>query len=62
MSDLSSIEKRKLERLLVMGSGYVLTFSDRNFSEFFEVHTGIAIDHARYKVRGTSKANRFRAF
>ena len=36
MSDLSSIEKRKLERLLGMGSGYVLNFSDRTFSEFFE--------------------------
>jgi Abortive infection C-terminus len=62
MSDLSSIEKRKLERLLGMGSGYVLKFSDRTFSEFFEEHTGVDIDHARYRVRGTSKANRLRAF
>ena len=62
MSDLSSIEKRKLERLLGMGSGYVLNFSDRTFSEFFEEHTGIDIDHARYRLRGTSKANRLRAF
>jgi hypothetical protein len=62
MSDLSSIEKRKLERLLGMGSGYVLNFSDRTFSEFFEEHAGIDIDSARYKVRGTSKANRLRAF
>jgi hypothetical protein len=29
MATLSSIEKRKLERLLGMGSGYVLDFSDR---------------------------------
>lgn len=62
MSDLSSIEKRKLERLLQMGSGYVLNFSDRTFGEFFEEHTGLDIDHARYKVRGTSKANRLRSF
>ncbi len=39
MSDLSSIEKRKLERLLGMGSGYVLNFSDRTFSEFFRRST-----------------------
>lgn len=62
MSDLSSIERRKLERLLGMGSGYVLNFSDRSFSKFFEEHIGIDIDHARYRVRGTSKANRLRAF
>jgi Abortive infection C-terminus len=62
MSDLSSIDRRKLESLLRMGSGYVLNFSDRTFSEFFEEHTGIDIDHARYRVRGTSKANRLRAF
>jgi hypothetical protein len=62
MSDLSSIEKRKLERLFNMSSGYVLNFSDRTFSEFFEEHTGIDVDHIRFKERGTSKANRLRAF
>jgi hypothetical protein len=39
MADLSSIERRKLERLLRMGGGYVLDFSDRTFREFFEEHT-----------------------
>ena len=34
MSDLAAIEKRKLERLLGMGSGYVLDFSNRTFQEF----------------------------
>ena len=62
MSNLSSIEKRKLERLFGMSSGYVLNFSDRTFGEFFEEHMGLEIDHDRYKVRGTSKANRLRAF
>ena len=62
MSDLSSIEKRKLERLLQMGTGYVLNFSDRTFGEFFEGHTGLDIDHVRYKAGGTSKANRLRSF
>lgn len=40
MADISSIERRKLERLFRMGSGYVLGFSDRTFSEFFEEHIG----------------------
>jgi len=39
MSDLTSIERRKLERLLCMGGGYVLNFSDRTFREFFEEHS-----------------------
>lgn len=35
MSDLTAFEGRKLEKLLGMGSGYVLNFSDRTYSEFF---------------------------
>jgi len=35
MSDLSNLEKRKLERDLGMSSGYVLDFSNRTFDEFF---------------------------
>jgi len=62
MSDLASIERRKLERLFRMGGGYVLDFSDRTFSEFFEEHTRIDIDAAAYRERGTSKANRIRCF
>lgn len=62
MADLSSIERRKLERLLRMGGGYVLDFSDRTFSEFFEEHTRRDIDAAIYRERGTSKANRLRGF
>jgi hypothetical protein len=62
MADLSSIERRKLERLFRMGSGYVLDFSDRTFSEFFEEHTRRDIDATVYRERGTSKANRLRGF
>ena len=62
MATLSSIEKRKLERLLGMGGGYVLNFSDRTFSMFFEEHTGLDIDDRRYRGSGTSKANRMRGF
>jgi Abortive infection C-terminus len=62
MSDITSIEKRKLERLFCMGGGYVLNFTDRTFGEFFDEHTRIDIDAAAYQERGTSKANRLRAF
>ena len=62
MADLSSIERRKLELLLRMGGGYVLNFSDRTFSEFFEEHTRHDIDATVYRERGSSKANRLRGF
>ena len=62
MADISSIERRKLERLFRMGGGYVLDFTDRTFSEFFEEHTRRDIDTAIYRDRGTSKANRLRGF
>ena len=62
MADISSIERRKLERLFRMSGGYVLDFSDRTFSEFFEEHTRRDIDAAIYRDRGTSKANRLRGF
>lgn len=61
MSDLSGSERRKLEKLLGMGSGYVLNFSDRTYGEFFDEYR-VAIDAERYKARGTSKANRMRTF
>lgn len=62
MSNLSSTEKRKIEKLFEMGSGYVLNFSDRTFQEFISENTGIDIDDSKYKYEGRSKANRLRAF
>ncbi|VWC29491.1 hypothetical protein [Burkholderia diffusa] len=64
MATLSSIEQRKLERLLGMGLGYVLDFSDRTFSLFFEEHTSIDINDAKYRANRSSgsKANRMRGF
>lgn len=56
MSDLTGSERRKLEKLLGMGGGYVLNFSDRTFGDFFDEYR-VEIDSERYKVRGTSKAN-----
>lgn len=62
MSDLSAIEKRKLERMLQMGSGYVLNFSNRTFSEFFLDELGIDIYDSKYDYGSGSKANRMRPF
>ena len=62
MSDLTNIEKRKLERALGMGSGYVLNFSNRTFAEFFFDGFGIDIYDAKYDYGSGSKANWMRAF
>ena len=62
MSDLTSLEKRKLEQVLGMGSGYVLDFSDRTFAEFVHESTGRNIDEATYYENGSSKAKRLRTF
>lgn len=63
MSDLSSIEKLKLEKFFGMGGGYVLNFSDRTFQEFILENTGIDIYEDKYNNYASgSKANRLRAF
>jgi hypothetical protein len=62
MSDLTSIEKLKLERLLEMGSGYVLDFYNKTFQEFILENVNIDIDNDKYFYKGSSKANRLRAF
>ncbi len=59
MSDLTGSDRRALEKLFGMSSGYVLNFSDRTFGDFFDEHR-LRIDDERYKARGTSKANRLR--
>ena len=62
MSDLSNLEKRRLEKLLGMESGYVLDFSNRTFAEFIFDSTGLRIYDARYNYASNSKANRLRRF
>jgi hypothetical protein len=62
MSDLTNIEKRKLERLLDMGGGYVLDFSNRTFQEFVTDTIGRNIYDSKYDGHGSSKANRLRGF
>lgn len=62
MVEIKRSELRSLDDAFGMGSGYVLNFSDRTMSEWFEDELRIDIDDQRYKRRGTSKANRLRTF
>lgn len=62
MAELTNLEKRQLERLLGMGSGYVLDFSNRTFAEFVMDSTGRDPYDARYDYGSGSKANRLRGF
>jgi hypothetical protein len=61
MSSLTDIEKRYLEKILGMQSGYVLDYTDATFAEFFKRHK-IDIHSQRYQTYGTSKAKKMRAF
>ena len=61
MSSLTDIEKRYLEKLLGMQSGYVLDYTDATFGEFFGRHK-IDIHGRKYQTYGTSKAKKMRAF
>lgn len=62
MSNLTHIEKQKLERELGMGGGYVLNFSNRTFEDFFREIVGVDIYDRRFDLASGSKANRMRAF
>jgi hypothetical protein len=62
MADLKIKEKRVLEKLLEMGGGYVCDFSNRTFQEFVADAVGLDLYQERYENRGSSKANRLRAF
>ena len=62
MSDLTAVEKRKLEQFLGMRDGYVLNFTNREFAEFIRESTGLQISDGRYDYASGSKANRLRAF
>lgn len=62
LSSLSYSDKRKLEKLFGMASGYVLDFSNRTFSDFMHDAAGIDIYDSKYEYESSSKANRLRAF
>lgn len=58
---LTILEMRLLERVLQMGNGYVLDFNNKTFAEFFAEHD-VDVDHPKFNVGGTSKANRLRTY
>jgi len=62
MSSLSVIEKRVLEGLFGMASGYVLDFSNETYAAFFRDTARIDIYADKYAFNGESKAKRLRAF
>ena len=62
MSNLSSLEKLKLEKFFEMSGGYVFDFSNRTFQEFIKDNCGIDIYNQKYEYESGSKANRLRAF
>jgi hypothetical protein len=62
MSDLSSFDQVKLEKMLEMEAGYVLDFSNRTFQKFIIENTNIDISDGKYDYASGSKANRLRAF
>jgi hypothetical protein len=63
MSDLSAIEKRKLERLFQMGGGYVLDFSNNTLDEFFIETIARSLYDSKYNYgSSSSKANQMRGF
>jgi len=62
MTNLRPIEMDFLDDLFVMHEGFVLKFTDRTFSEFFEHELQINIDDPKFFARGSSKAKRLRYF
>lgn len=62
MSNLNSIERKKLENLFKMSTGYVLDFSNRKLQEFIFEYTNIDINEDKYIGKSPSKANRLRTF
>ncbi len=62
MSSLKMVERDCFEDLFGMGSGYVMDFSNRTFSEFFRESARVDIYSDKYAAKGDSKARRLRAF
>lgn len=61
MSSLTAAEKAHLEKLLRMGNGYVLEFSNGSLQNFVATSVGLDILDEKYKEGSGSKAHRMRA-
>ena len=64
MTNLKPLDARFLDEIFERhsGKGYVLKFSDRTFSEFFDGELGVDINDPRYLINGTSKGRRLKTF
>lgn len=62
MSNITNIEKLKLEKILEMGGGYVLDLSNQKFQEFVYSTVKLDIWNDKYSYASGSKANRLRSF
>ncbi|TKF19949.1 nucleotide-binding protein, partial [Vibrio genomosp. F6] len=62
MADLTTIEKKKLERYFDMGSGYFSNLSNADLEELVADELNIEIYDDKYNLKSGSKANRIRAF
>lgn len=62
MSSLKYHEKRQLEELFGMKTGYLLDFTNRTFEEFMQDVADVDIYAPQYEYESGSKANRLRAF
>lgn len=62
MADIKTSDIRILDAAFQADAGYVLNFSNKTFSEFFDEEFGIDIDAPKYQAGGTSKMNRLRTF
>ncbi|MEH6487312.1 restriction endonuclease [Hyphomonas oceanitis] len=59
---LKTMDFDLLNDIFEMWQGYVMNFSDRTFSDFFDDELGINIDDPKYSLAGGSKAKRLRYF
>lgn len=57
---ISPTDMEVVERVLNMGGGYVLDFSDRTFDDFIAHEVGLDATAPRFSVDGGSKARRLR--
>ena len=61
MSSLTAVDKQYLETIFGMSGGYVLSFTDTRFADFFRPHK-VEIHSNKYQIYGSSKAKKMRAF
>ncbi|GAA0022830.1 abortive infection family protein [Bradyrhizobium diazoefficiens] len=62
MAKIKPGDMRVIDEALGMGSGYVLDFSDRTYSQFFDSELQVDIDQDQYFSGGSSKAKRLRTY